>query len=327
MSNDVSSSTPPPSEGQPGFVGRSIRDWTTLRKPAPQWQSIPLGLVCLAGCLAAWYFATLGPGEERIISPVMLPSPEETVDSFKSLWFERALTINTGITLRRVFLGFLLAVSVGIPLGVLAGCFSRAQAFLAPLILFGRNIPLAALIPLTFFFFGIGETQKVMFIFIACLAFIIADVAVAIRDVGTRYVDTAYTLGASRWQIIVKVLVPLALPSVFNSLRLLFGLAFGYIMLAELVKTGDGAGGLGYLINLSQRRGPREHIYLIVLIIPVIALIVDRFLYWIQRELFPHRYGGFGLLNHLVRRTLHAWDDFKQLFRSKPAVEQTEGAE
>ena len=81
----------------------------------------------------------------------------------------------------------------------------------------------------------------------------------------------------ARWQTIGKVLLPLALPSVFNSLRLIFGLAFGYIMLAEVVKFGGETGGLGDLINISQRRGPREHVLLILLIIPIVALVIDRF--------------------------------------------------
>ena len=92
----------------------------------------------------------------------------------------------------------------------------------------------------------------------------------------------------------MKVLVPLAMPSVFNSLRLLFGLAFGYIMLAEVVKFGGESGGLGDIINTSQRRGPREHMLLVLLIIPVVALVIDHVLLWIQRELFPYRYGGSG---------------------------------
>src|SRR4029079_14113480 len=110
-----------------------------------------------------------------------------------------------------------------------------------------------------------------------------------------------------------KVLIPLALPNVFNSLRLLFGLAFGYIMLAETIKFGGESGGLGDIINTSQRRGPREHVILVLLIIPVVALGIDRLLFWVQRELFPHRFGGSGLLNQAVRLVLHASEDLKAL--------------
>ena len=257
---------------------------------------------------------------ERILAPSTLPSPSETFSSFPELWFDRALTRNLFVTIRRLTLGFGLAAMVGIPLGVLCGCFSRVNAFFLPLSLFGRNIPLAALVGLTFSLFGIGEQQKIMFIFIACVAFILSDTAGAIRDVGTQYIDTAYTLGANRWQVILKVLVPLAMPSVFNSLRLLFGLAFGYIMLAETIKIGNEAGGIGDIINVSMRRGPREHVILVLLIIPVVALGIDRILYWMQRELFPHRFGGTGILNQVIRVILHGWEDVKCLVLRRKEV-------
>lgn len=279
-------------------------------------KALVLSTACIALVFAAWWFVTSGEiAEDRIISSTALPSPAETLRSFKSLWFDRALTRNILVTLKRVALGFALACSVGIPLGVLSGCFASVRAFLAPVVAFGRNIPIAALIGLTYLFFGIGEQQKVMFIFLACVAFILADTTTSILDVGQQYVDTAYTLGASRWQAIIKVLVPLAMPSVFNSLRLLFGLAFGYVMLAELVRLGNEAGGLGNLINVSLRRGPREHVYLIILIIPLVAVAIDRILYGIQRQLFPYRYGGSGLLNQGLREVLSGWDAFKGLFR------------
>lgn len=287
----------------------------SLRVEIPAWQAITLGLACVAVVFALWWFVTRGSSvESRIVSPTLLPSPAETFGSFRDLWFEQALTRNLLVTLQRVTLGFLLAVAVGVPLGIAAGCFTRVEAFLQPLIVFGRNIPIAALIPLTFIIFGIGETQKVMFIFLACIAFVVADAAQAVRDIDQRYIDTAYTLGAGRFQTILKVLVPLALPNVFNSLRLLFGLAFGYIMLSELIKIGGEAGGLGYLISVSQRRNNQQHIYLILIIIPLVAFGIDRFLLWVQRELFPHRYGGSGMLNTLVRHALHGWEDFKGLF-------------
>ena len=284
-----------------------------LRQPVPLWKAALLGLACVAACLGLWWFATRGIPEERLLSPAVIPSPGETFATFPALWFDRALTRNTFATLRRVTIGFGLAALVGIPLGVLCGCFGWCGSLFAPLAVFGRNIPVAALIPLTFSLFGIGELQKVLFIFIACVAFVLSDTARAVADVEERYVDTAYTLGAGRWQVIMKVLVPLSMPDVFNSLRLLFGLAFGYIMLAELVKFGGESGGLGDIIITSQRRGPKEHILLVLMIIPLVALAIDRLLFWVQRELFPHRYGGAGLLNSAVRSALRGWEDLKHL--------------
>jgi ABC-type nitrate/sulfonate/bicarbonate transport system permease component len=310
----TSSSAPAPSPDGLTLptVGGVADRWTVLRRQIPGWQAGLMGVAGLMACLALWWFVTRGVPEERIISPSKgLSSPAETFESFHSLWFDRALTRNLLTTLRRLALGFGLAALVGVPLGVLCGCFPRMQAFFLPMILFGRNIPVAALIPLTFSLFGIGELQKIIFIFIACVAFVVWDTTRAVQEVGSQYIDTAYTLGAGTWQTIGKVLLPLALPSVFNSLRLIFGLAFGYIMLAEVVKFGGETGGLGDLINISQRRGPREHVLLILLIIPIVALFIDRMFYFIQAELFPYRYGGIGILNRLVRAVLHAWEDVR----------------
>ncbi len=315
------STTSATAEVSPGAPRRRLGRFFDLRRPAPVWQVAVGSLLCLAVCYGLWWFLTRGPGEERLLGYSVLPSPAETFSSFPSLWFDRALTRNTLVTLKRVTLGFGLAAAVGIPLGVLCGCFSWINSFFMPLSLFGRNIPLAALVGLTFSLFGIGEEQKIMFIFIACVAFILSDTAGAVREVGNQYVDTAYTLGASRRQVILKVLIPLALPSVFNSLRLLFGLAFGYIMLAETIKLGAESGGLGDIINTSMRRGPREHVILVLLIIPVVALGIDRVLFWIQRELFPHRFGGLGILNQAVRLALHGWEDLKGLVFRRSVVE------
>lgn len=327
MTTDSPSAEPKPPAPEPlsPAPSKPPRGSLALRRPVPTWQGILLGVLCIGVVLAAWWFVTRGPtGEERLVGPSTLPSPAETFGAFKNLYFEFELNRNIVVTLKRVTLGFILSLVVGVPLGVLAGCFPRFGAFLAPLIMFGRNIPLAAVLPLLIFIVPGGEERKVAFIFVACVAFIISDSERAIRDVAQRYVDTAYTLGASRWQTIMKVLVPLAMPSIFASARLLFGLAFGYIMLAESIKYADDVGGLGYQIQIFQRRGLREHIYLIILIIPLVALLVDQFLFWMQRSLFPYQYGGMGLLNMVLRGCLHAWDDFKQMFRAKPAVAKVE---
>lgn len=286
----------PEGSGVSELVEQSGRDWLPeLRRPIPRWLTALAGIACVVICLGLWWWATAGAAEERLLLYSQLPSIRETIDYLPNLWDaaapERHLWYNTKVSLGRVLLGFSLALCVGIPLGIAAGCFPVLQSALAPLILFGRNIPVAALTALVFALFGTGELQKVMFIFIACVAFILSDAISAVQEVGQRYVETALTLGASRLQIIVKVLVPLAMPMIFDSLRVLFGLAFGYIMLVEIIQEGQGAGGLGYLLNIARRRSRPEIMVIIVLTIPVVAWLIDQLLYAVQCLLFRWKYG------------------------------------
>ena len=245
------------------------------------------GAGAIGAVVVLWWLATAGgSAENRLVSPIILPSPAEVIRSFPSLLNERALLQSIAATLRRVLVGFGLGVLIGVPLGIAAGSWRIVEAAGAPLALFGRNLPVAALIPLTILWFGIDESQKVMFIFIATVPFIYSDAVTAITSVPDRYVETAQTLGATSPQIVRKVLVALALPDIYNSLRHLFGLAFGYIMLAELINAQHG---LGYLLMTSQRRGLSEHIILILIIIGLLAYGIDRLLFWFQRGLFPYR--------------------------------------
>jgi NitT/TauT family transport system permease protein len=334
-------------------LGRRLRRWVTIRdRPSPSETAIA-SLASVSLVIAAWCLLTNGPVESRIVSPVTLPSFGDTLFSFHSLWFEREVSRAALASLGRVFGGFLLAAAIAVPLGVAAGSFLRLHAFLKPLSVFGRNVPVAALIPLTLMWFGLGETQKVMFIFLASVAFVLFDSASAVEGVPDNYLDAAYTLGArfvwrrgAAWgllagaiyclaftqtyrmltpmptdqadaalaqawrhslfligftgfalgfvlwlpiagfQAIGKVLFPLAMPDIVNSLRLLFGLAFGYIMLAETI---NAERGLGAIINLSQRQGPREHIYLVLILIALLAYGIDRGILTMQRYVFPYR--------------------------------------
>jgi NitT/TauT family transport system permease protein len=258
-----------------------------LRIPPPRLTRLLVGVGSVSVIVLFWWLATRGVGpEDRFVSPVILPSPLEVAKSFPSLLNERALVQSILATLKRVLIGFGVAALVGVPLGIIAGSWRLFESAGAPIALFGRNLPVAALIPLTILWFGIDEAQKVMFIFIACVPFVYSDVVSAISNIPDRYVETAQTLGATPLQIVRKVLVALALPDIYNSLRQLFGLAFGYIMLAELINAQHG---LGYLLMTSQRRGMSAHIILILIIIGLLAYGIDRLLFWFQRGLFPHR--------------------------------------
>lgn len=316
---------------------RTIRD-------APSYaEGLVFGAACIGFILFVWWLLTVGEEDARIVDAFTLPSPQETFASFPELW-KRGLSLSIVISLGRVIGGFLLAAAIGVPLGVVAGSYPRVNAFFKPVVIFGRSIPIAALIPLTMVWFGLDDFAKVMFIFLATIAFVIFDTVNTVNAVPDRFIDTAYTLGArgSRkkgariaaiagvlyglfiaggwhlaseattplvtpaaglrfiigfvmgfllWfpiaghQVLRKVIFPLALPDIVNSLRLIFGLAFGYIMLAEVVNAKTGIGAL--IIN-SQRRGFNEHIYLCLFIITMVAWGIDRTIMLLQRQLFPH---------------------------------------
>jgi len=332
-----------------------LRKWTTIRDRPSVIESAAMSAACVLLVAIVWFVLTAGQVENRIVGPVTLPSLGETLRSFPRLWFDRALARSALWSLGRVIGGFTLAAAIGIPLGICAGSFLRLNALMKPLSIFGRNIPVAALIPLTLMWFGLGELQKVMFIFLASVAFVFFDSVSAVESVPNSYLDAAYTLGAryaprraltcglvaglayaivftiafvlfaqrpgpndvelwAAWRIhlvemsafgfvlgfilwfpitafqtIQKVLMPLAMPDIVNSLRLLFGLAFGYIMLAEVI---NAEFGLGAIINLSQRQGPREHIYLSLILIALLAFGIDRGILTLQRWLFPYRHAG-----------------------------------
>src|SRR5436190_7455841 len=169
-----------------------------LRIPPPPMTRRLVGAGAIGVVVLIWWLATAGvAAENRLVSPVILPSPAEVIRSFPSLLNERALLQSIAATLKRVLIGFGLATAVGVPLGIIAGSWRVIEAAGSPIALFGRNLPVAALIPLTILWFGIDETQKIMFIFIACVPFVYSDTASAIAGVPERYVETAQTLGAS----------------------------------------------------------------------------------------------------------------------------------
>lgn len=264
-------------------TGESI--WALRRAPSP-WMGRALGAALLLCIVGVWFLLTLGEAENRYITPAILPSPGEVFGALGRLISERGLFPSIAASLLRVLQGFGLAVLVGVPVGFVAGSWQVVHRFFAPLVLFGSNVPVAALVGLTMMWFGLGETQKVMFIFIASVPFVFSIAAAALISVHERYVETAQTLGASSLQIVLKVLVPLALPDVYTALRNLFGLAFGYIMLAEVINAQHG---LGHLINISSRRGALEDMFLILMVIALLAFAIDRLLVVLQRGIFPYR--------------------------------------
>ncbi|HEX3763641.1 MAG TPA: ABC transporter permease [Kofleriaceae bacterium] len=258
--------------------------WQTLRADPPFQIRIAIGAGLIALVLFVWWFVTRGDALTAIVSPSKLPSPGAVVRSFGSL----GGNLSDGIiaTLERVVGGVLLAAVIGVVLGVLAGTNRALGSAVAPVVIFLRSIPMGALLPLMLMLFATGEKQKVMFIFFAIVPFVFSDTVKAISIVPQRYIETAQTLGASNRQILRKVLVPLALPDIVTSLRFQFGLALGYVMLAEAIATPSG---LGVMLNNNERMGNIEQNYALLFIIALLAFVIDFLIRFFQRGVFQWR--------------------------------------
>jgi NitT/TauT family transport system permease protein len=278
-------SAPAPSgPGTPGTPPSPPPWWRTLRADPPFPIRIAIGAGLIALVFFVWWFVTRGDAITAIVSPSKLPSPGAVIRSFGSL----GGSLSDGIisTLERVVAGVLLAAAIGVVLGVFAGTNRAVGSAVAPVVIFLRSIPMGALLPLMLMLFATGEKQKIMFIFFAIVPFVFSDTVKAISIVPQRYIETAQTLGASNRQILRKVLVPLALPEIVTSLRFQFGLALGYVMLAEAIATSSG---LGVMLNNNERMGNIEQNYALLFIIALLAFAIDFLIRFFQRGVFQWR--------------------------------------
>ena len=257
-----------------------------IRGKVPGRTAVVLGALPIIAILLLWWSFTSGPSEERRIAPTILPNPVEVVQSIPELVTDRDLLHHIWASIRRVGIGFILALIIALPLGILMGAFGSVSAVFTPVSTASGYIPIATLVPLTMSWFGIDEFQKVMFLAMAFGIYLLPMVVNAIESVPDVYLRTSYTLGATRFDVIHRVLIPIALPDLWHAMRLAFGVGWTYIVLAEVVVMVDG---LGFLIQNSFRRGPREHIYLVIVVITLIAWAADLAWERLGRVLFPYR--------------------------------------
>ncbi len=234
-----------------------------------------------------WWYVTHGARiEDRMLAPLILPSPAEVLMAFPRLHFEQALVYSALVSFVRVTAGFTLAALLAVTLGVCMAAFTPLAAFFKPLALASAYVPIIVFIPLTLAWWGTTETQKIGFLFIACFVALLPLVVKAVNDVGAAYLDVAMTKGATQWQLVRHVLVPVALADIWDHLRGVYGVGWGWIILAEVVNAQQG---LGYLISVSERRGYTAAMFAVVFVIVAIAVLCDKLWRWSGTWLFPYR--------------------------------------
>jgi NitT/TauT family transport system permease protein len=245
-----------------------------VRHELDQSRALGLTLGFVALLLLAWWLATRGDTvEQRMLSPLILPNPMEVLKAFPPLHFDQGLVRSAFISFMRVTAGFSLAAIMALPLGIYMATFPGIAALFRPLALVGAYVPIVVFIPLTLAWFGLNETQKVGFLFIGCFVALLPMVIKSISKVPPAYLDVAVTKGATQWQLVRHVLFPVAQADIWGNLRAVYGVGWGWIILAEVV---NAERGLGYLISISERRGHTAAIFAVILVIVLIAVACDQ---------------------------------------------------
>ena len=250
-------------------------------------RSLGLTALFVGVILVVWWFLTRGQIGERIVQPLILPSPFEVLRSFVPLHLEQGLVRSALTSWLRVTTGFVLAAIVAVPLGVYMATFPSVAAFFRPLALTGAYVPIVVFIPLSLTWFGTGETQKIGFLFIGCFVALLPLVIKDIADVPSAFLDVAVTKGASQWQLVRHVLFPVAQANIWDHLRGVYGVGWGWIIMAEVYVRPQY--GLGALIGISERRSQTASIFAVIIVIVLIAVACDQLWRLGGELLFPYR--------------------------------------
>jgi NitT/TauT family transport system permease protein len=243
---------------------------STARKLALAGVVVFLGLWCLLSYTG-------------LVPTVILPSPTEVLQAFPVLHFEEALVRSAGASFYRVMMGFLLSAAVAIPLGLFMGTFPPVKAFFAPMLDPLRFLPISALVPLFIVWFGIEDMQKIIFLFVGTFVYLLPLVVEAVEKVDEVYLQTAVTLGARPGQLIRHVLVPGSLPAIAEALRVMNGIGWTYVILAEVI---NAPLGLGALITVAGKRSHVDQIFALVLVILLIGVTTDFIIRMVNKRLF-----------------------------------------
>jgi NitT/TauT family transport system permease protein len=249
---------------------RSVVRRATARKLALAGVALFIGLWCLLSY-------------SGLVPTVILPSPTEVLLAFPVLHFEEALVRSAGASFYRVMMGFLLSAVVAIPLGIVMGTFPPVKHFFAPILDPLRFLPISALVPLFIVWFGIEDMQKIMFLFVGTFVYLLPLVVEAVEKVDEVYLQTAMTLGARPSQLIWSVLVPGSLPAIAEALRVMNGIGWTYVILAEVI---NAPLGLGALITVAGKRSHVDQIFALVLVILAIGIATDFIIRMVNKRLF-----------------------------------------
>lgn len=228
------------------------------------------------------------PDKGMQMEPIWLPPPEAVLvraleiarDGYQSFTLWQHLYWS----LFRVIVGFLLGSLVGIPLGYAMGLSNWFRGWFDPIVEFMRPVPPLALIPLVIIWAGIGEAGKIILLFLAALWVMTISARAGVSGVRISKVHAAYSLGASKWQVLRHVIVPNSLPEIFTGARVAMGVCWGTVVAAELVAAEKGA---GMMIMVASRFQLTDLVIMGIILIGIIGYSIDIVMRMLEKVLIP----------------------------------------
>ena len=256
-----------------------------LNLPWPLSRQLTLSLLTLVGLILTWWWITA----EQWISPLFLPSPLQVLNKLISIagpqgFMDASLWQHIAASLTRIIVALIAAVLIGIPVGIAMGLSTTLRGILDPLIELYRPIPPLAYLPLMVIWFGIGETSKILLIYLAIFAPVALSTMAGVCSAKQVRIRAAQALGASRRQVIWHVILPGALPEILTGFRIGLGVGWSTLVAAELIAATHG---LGFMVQSAGEFLATDTVLAGIGIIAVIAFVLEIGLRTLQKRLTP----------------------------------------
>ena len=273
---------------QENSMGKKIKRSERTKRFADPSEVEPGKLWSVASVLAvliAWSVASYFD----IVTDLFLPSPLQVLDEFYVIGFTEGyrghnLWGHIGISLYRVFAGWGLGCLIGIPVGIGMGINTITKGIADPLIELYRPVPPLAYIPLIIIWFGIGDDGKIILLFLASFSIIVINSRSGVKSAGVEKIHAAYTLGANRWQVVRRVILPNAMPEILTGMRVAMGIAWATLVAAEMVAAKSG---IGWMVLNAARYLRTDIVIMGIMVMGVTGYMIDMGMRYMETKLIP----------------------------------------